>query len=129
MREIHSEINVVIDQVKVQMKENNAQMPPTGKDVVVQFQTLIHDAALIRQLLFSAQQALFEGSNGASHPQLPYIRGGSPKSTKSNRSNPSSKKRLEMKQDEQTPEEPPSNQTGTTPGMMGSIFGGLFGRR
>lgn len=71
MHEIHSEINVVIDQVKVQMKENNAQMPPTGKDIVVQFQTLIHDAALIRQLLFSAQQALFEGSNGASHPQLP----------------------------------------------------------
>ena len=37
MHEIHSEINVVIDQVKVQMKENNAQMPPTGRDIVVQF--------------------------------------------------------------------------------------------
>ena len=67
-------------------------MSNQGKEVINQFQTLIHDAALIRQLLFSAQQALFEGSNGASHPQVPpQLK--SPKSEKSLKSNNQTKER------------------------------------
>jgi hypothetical protein len=58
MKEIHFEIKEVLSEVREHMKDKRGE-----GDILHYFQTLIHDAALIRQLLFSAQQALFEGSN------------------------------------------------------------------
>ena len=74
MKDIHHDINQVIAQVALQMKENKqsndaneatANNPHKRNEILYYFQAMIHEMALTRKLLFSAQQALFEGVNGA----------------------------------------------------------------
>lgn len=50
-KEVHSEIKSVLSQVRAQMKEN--QRRGENQDILFFFQTLIHDAALTRQILFT----------------------------------------------------------------------------
>lgn len=50
MQDIHFEIKNVITAVRNTMKEDKGD-----NDILFYFQTLVHDAALIRQLLYSAQ--------------------------------------------------------------------------
>jgi len=56
MDEIKYEIKDVVSEVRKEMKANKGE-----NDVLHYCQTLLHDACLVRQLLYSAQQALFEG--------------------------------------------------------------------
>lgn len=45
---------------------NETNMNPHKRnEILYYFQAMIHEMALTRKLLFSAQQALFEGVNGA----------------------------------------------------------------
>ena len=57
MKDIRFEIKTVINQVRNSMKAEKGQ-----NDILYYVQKLVHDAALIRQLLYSAQEALFEGA-------------------------------------------------------------------
>ena len=61
MDEIKYEIKDVVSAVRRDMRENKGE-----NDVLHYAQTLLHDACLVRQLLYSAQQALFEGVPGRS---------------------------------------------------------------
>ena len=57
MKEIQTEIKAVLLSVRQCMREDKGQ-----NDILYYVQTMVHDAAMIRQLLYSAQQALFEGA-------------------------------------------------------------------
>lgn len=46
MKEVHSEIRAIINQLKTQMKDNSRR--GENQDILFFFQTLIHDAALTR---------------------------------------------------------------------------------
>ncbi|TNV87452.1 hypothetical protein FGO68_gene14540 [Halteria grandinella] len=63
-KEVHGEVKSVITQVRAQMKEN--QRRGDNQDILYFFQTLIHDAALTRQILFTTQHALFQRTNSDS---------------------------------------------------------------
>ena len=51
------EIKHVINQIKISMQQDQ-----DNNDVLHYFQTIVHDAALIRQLLYSSQKALFDNT-------------------------------------------------------------------
>jgi hypothetical protein len=57
MNEINLEIKHVINQIKTSMQQEQG-----NNDVLYYFQTIVHDAALIRQLLYSSQKALFDNT-------------------------------------------------------------------
>ena len=57
---------------KDKYETNNNQQ--NRNEILCYFQAMIHDMALTRQLLFSAQQAIFEGANAPEKlKQIPII--------------------------------------------------------
>ena len=87
---------------------------------------MIHDEALIRQLLFSAQQALFEGVNNQEKIKL-AASGLTPKSIKSSITNQTKDQPRHGYKEEETPDDQESvrshlNQNVGVSGFLGGFF-------